>query len=70
MRFRGSKQYHLQDKTIILVDDGIATGATMFAAIRSLGNQKPKRLMVAVPVAPKHTLWIIDNIVDAKHLQH
>jgi putative phosphoribosyl transferase len=55
MRFRGSKQYHLQDKTIILVDDGIATGATMFAAIRSFGNQKPKRLMVAVPVAPKHT---------------
>jgi predicted phosphoribosyltransferase len=31
MRFRGSKQYHLQNKTIILVDDGIATGATMFA---------------------------------------
>jgi putative phosphoribosyl transferase len=55
MRFRRSKQYHLQDKTIILVDDGIATGATMFAAIRSLGNQKPKRLIVAVPVAPKDT---------------
>jgi predicted phosphoribosyltransferase len=31
MRFRGSKQYNLQYKTIILVDDGIATGATMFA---------------------------------------
>jgi putative phosphoribosyl transferase len=55
MTFRGSKQYHLQYKTIILVDDGIATGATMFAAIRWLGNQKPKRLVVAVPVAPKDT---------------
>ncbi|MGC2681906.1 MAG: phosphoribosyltransferase family protein [Candidatus Nitrosopolaris sp.] len=55
MTFRGSKQYHLQYKTIILVDDGIATGATMFAAIRWLGNQKPKRLIVAVPVAPKDT---------------
>jgi len=33
MRFRGSKQYHLQEKTIILVDDGIATGATIFAVI-------------------------------------
>ncbi|MDQ6668215.1 MAG: phosphoribosyltransferase [Thermoproteota archaeon] len=55
MRFRGSKQYHLHDKTIILVDDGIATGATMFAAIQWLGNQKPKRLIVAVPVAPKDT---------------
>jgi len=56
MRFRGNKQYHLQGKTIILVDDGIATGATMFAAIRWLGKQKLKRLIVAVPVAPKDTL--------------
>jgi putative phosphoribosyl transferase len=55
MRFRGSRQYHLQNKTIILVDDGIATSATMFAAIRWLGNQKLKRLIVAVPVAPKDT---------------
>jgi putative phosphoribosyl transferase len=55
MIFRGSKQYHLQDKTIILIDDGIATGATMFAAIQWLRNQKPKRLIVAVPVAPKDT---------------
>jgi putative phosphoribosyl transferase len=55
MRFRGSKQYHLQNKTIILVDDGIATGATMFAEVQWLRNQKPKRLIVAVPVAPKDT---------------
>ena len=55
MIFRGSKQYHLQDKTIILIDDGIATGATMFAAIQWLRNQEPKRLIVAVPVAPKDT---------------
>jgi putative phosphoribosyl transferase len=55
MIFRGSKQYHLQDKTVILIDDGIATGATMFAAIQWLRNQKPKRLIVAVPVAPKDT---------------
>jgi putative phosphoribosyl transferase len=55
MRFRGSKQYQLQNKTIILVDDGIATGATLVAAIQWLRNQKPKRLIVAVPVAPKDT---------------
>jgi putative phosphoribosyl transferase len=55
MIFRGSKQYPLQDKTVILIDDGIATGATMFAAIQWLRNQKPKRLIVAVPVAPKDT---------------
>lgn len=55
MRFRGSKQYHLHNKTIILVDDGIATGATMFAAIRWLKNQELKRLIVAIPVAPTDT---------------
>jgi putative phosphoribosyl transferase len=58
-KFRGSKQYHLQGKTIILVDDGIATGATMFAAIRWLGTQKLNCLIVAVPVAPKDTF---DNL--------
>jgi putative phosphoribosyl transferase len=56
-KFRGSEQYHLQGKSIILVDDGIATGATMFAAIRWLGNQKLKSLVVAVPVAPKDTFY-------------
>jgi putative phosphoribosyl transferase len=55
MRFRGSNQYQLQGKSIILVDDGIATGATMFAVINWLGNQKLSRLIVAVPVAPKDT---------------
>lgn len=49
-RFRGSKQYHLYDKTTILVDDGIATGATIFAAIRWL-RRRPNKLIVAVPVA-------------------
>jgi predicted phosphoribosyltransferase len=43
------------NKIVILVDDGIATGATMIAAIRWLGGQQPKTLMVAVPVAPKDT---------------
>jgi len=55
VRFRGSKQYVLMNKIVILVDDGIATGATMIAAIRWLGGQQPKTLMVAVPVAPKDT---------------
>lgn len=55
LRFRGSNQYQLQGKSIILVDDGIATGATIFAIINWLGNQKLSRLIVAVPVAPKDT---------------
>ena len=39
-------------RTIILVDDGLATGSTMRAAVRALRPQKPARIVVAVPVAP------------------
>src|SRR5688572_9643125 len=39
-------------RTVILVDDGISTGATMLAAIRAVRSQEPERIVVAVPVAP------------------
>jgi putative phosphoribosyl transferase len=42
----------VRDRQVILVDDGLATGATMRAAIKALKKQKPKRIIVAVPVAP------------------
>jgi len=41
----------LSGRTAILVDDGLATGATMLAAARALRQQKPRRIVVAVPVA-------------------
>jgi Predicted phosphoribosyltransferases len=41
----------VQDRTIILVDDGLATGATMLAAARALRPQHPRKLIIAVPVA-------------------
>lgn len=46
-------QPNLKDKIVILVDDGIATGADMRAAIDAVRHQKPLRIVVAVPVAPK-----------------
>ena len=46
----------IRHRTVILVDDGIATGATMRAAISSLRKQQPARLIVAVPVAPLSTV--------------
>ena len=55
MEFRGKKEYHnkLKDRIIILVDDGIATGATILAAVKWIKEkQHCKRLIVAVPVAP------------------
>jgi putative phosphoribosyl transferase len=42
----------LRDRTVIVVDDGLATGSTMKAAIAVVQSQQPARLVVAVPVAP------------------
>jgi putative phosphoribosyl transferase len=45
-----------QGRTAIVVDDGIATGATVKAALRALRQRKPKQIILAVPVAPPDTL--------------
>ena len=45
------KPLELSGKTIILVDDGLATGATMATAIKGIKNHHPKKIIVAVPVA-------------------
>ena len=51
--YRGnSPPLNLRNLTVILVDDGIATGSTVRAAIAILRQQKPKKIIVAVPVAP------------------
>jgi putative phosphoribosyl transferase len=50
--------------TVIVVDDGIATGTTMRAALKGLRRMKPKRLVVAVPVAPADTVAAIAAEVD------
>lgn len=52
--YRGDHPFPvLTHKTVILVDDGMATGATMRAAIQSIRQQKPARIVVAVPVAAR-----------------
>ncbi len=45
----------LRDRTVILVDDGLATGATMKAAVEAVRKSHPRRLIVAVPVAARAT---------------
>lgn len=49
---KGKKPYQLRDKTVIIVDDGVATGATLEAAIKWLRSKKAKKIVVALPVAP------------------
>jgi putative phosphoribosyl transferase len=51
-------------KTIILVDDGIATGSSMLAAIEALRTLHPKKIVAAVPVAPIHADKDIGNVAD------
>jgi putative phosphoribosyl transferase len=56
---------HLKDRATILVDDGAATGATLIAAARWLRKKHtPKRLIVAVPVAPKDTIKLLRQESD------
>ncbi|MBS3922163.1 MAG: hypothetical protein KGZ37_03325 [Nitrosarchaeum sp.] len=64
MKFRGTKEYHLEGRTVVLIDDGIATGATMFTAIQWVKKQKPKQIIVAIPVGPKDTIDKLNETVD------
>jgi len=53
----------IEGRTVILVDDGIATGASAYAAIQALREMKPKKLVVAVPVAPVSTCnWLRSSL--------
>lgn len=54
----------LADRIAIVVDDGIATGATTRAALRAVRKQKPRRLILAVPVAPTETLSDLEAEAD------
>lgn len=51
-------------RIVIVVDDGLATGATMIAALHGLRQQKPARLVCAVPVAPPDTLQKVRPLAD------
>ncbi|WP_323846061.1 phosphoribosyltransferase [Microbulbifer magnicolonia] len=64
-RYRGDKPWpKLQDRCVILVDDGIATGATMEVAVRAVRAQKPASIVLAVPVAPPSSLHRFAPLVD------
>jgi len=64
-RYRGNEPVPvLNGKIVILVDDGIATGSTMIAAIRIARKQRPKKIIVAVPVAPADALVHIKAEAD------
>ncbi len=55
---------YLRGETVILVDDGIATGLTTKAALASVRSQHPERIVLAVPVAPPAVLRDLRRLVD------
>jgi predicted phosphoribosyltransferase len=55
----------VKDQVAIIIDDGIATGATTLAAIRAVRGREPKEVVLAVPVAPLETLKKLHPEVDA-----
>jgi len=54
--YRGSRPHpDLRNKTLVVIDDGLATGSTMRAAVRALRQMNPRAIVVAVPVAARET---------------
>ena len=64
MKFRGNTKYEIENKTIILVDDGIATGATISAAIEWVKKQRPKRLILAIPIGSRDAIKRLSKIAE------
>ena len=63
--YRGdSPPIDVTDRTVILIDDGLATGASMHAAITALRQRKPKRIVVGVPIASPSTCEEIGKEAD------
>ncbi|MCX7595008.1 MAG: phosphoribosyltransferase family protein, partial [Fischerella sp.] len=63
--YRGERPpLDVRNRTVILIDDGIATGSTMRAAIAILRQQQPQSIIVAVPVAPPETYRELQAEVD------
>jgi len=61
---QGKPEIELNNKRVILVDDGAATGATMIASAREVWNREPKQVIIALPVCAKHTLAQLEKEAD------
>jgi predicted phosphoribosyltransferase len=63
--YRGDRpRPEVSGKVVILVDDGLATGASMLVAVQALRERKPARIVVAVPVGPLETCAMLRSYAD------
>ncbi len=63
--YRKTTEYDLEGKTIVLVDDGIATGSTVFAIVNWLSKQRTKKVLLAISVIPADTYEAIKPKVSS-----
>ncbi|WP_396613556.1 phosphoribosyltransferase (plasmid) [Haloferax sp. S1W] len=64
-RYRGDRPApDVADKTVVIVDDGVATGSTMLTCIQQVRNANAERIIVAVPVGPPDTITQLREIAD------
>lgn len=68
--YRRPNGYNIAGKNVILVDDGIATGATVIASARWARKQNPSSLTIAVPVAPPSSVEVLEQEADSVIVLH
>jgi predicted phosphoribosyltransferase len=61
---KGRKRTSLKERVVILIDDGLATGSSMLAAVQSVKKEKPGKIIVAVPTASGRAVNLIKPHVD------
>lgn len=62
---RGRPPIAVEDRTVILIDDGLATGYTAWAGIEALRRRGARRVVLATPVAPPETVAALSRVADA-----
>jgi putative phosphoribosyl transferase len=62
--FKGLRRPEIKDRTVIVIDDGIATGASIRVAVKAFRRRGARRLVVAVPVGPSGTVRSLQQEVD------
>lgn len=69
-KFLKGRQLEVRDKTVLVVDDGIATGQTVIAGIEYLKRRAAKKVIVAVPVCPAESIKRMEKYADEVYCPH